>query len=473
MNSKRNHQQFKVRSGVFSRKYVFPSGQVYGVAYHTPSQSVAIFEGDSANVWHNIWESNGDTTKALDYILQNGVYDNDPYNNACITLNSFIENLIDSNLLLPEDEYDHYISRDQYKHLTFQQIVDPELNTEQQVAQLMADHHILHSLTLEVTYSCNERCLHCYIPEHKSISQLSFAQIEALLTEFKALGGFSVLVTGGEPFIRNDIIEVFELIKSLGLVASLNSNLTLLNNHLLDAISNLYPRAVGCSIYSANPILHDSITRMQGSFNQSIEAIKQLKDRNIPVVIKSPLMKNTAPHWRQIEELAENLGCEIQFDLNITAQNDGGNSPLILRVDDTDVLADIFSNRFYKLFMRDEAIDTISTPSPEANLCGAGASSLSVAPDGTIYPCVALIIPLGHYPDTSLSQVWNHSDFFMKFNKLHLNDIEKCRRCKDFRFCIRCPGAWKSETGDYLIPPVYACKLAQVFSSTKNKKEVI
>ena len=119
MNSNRNHQQFKVRSGVFSRKYIIPSGQVYGVAYHTPSQSVAIFEGDSAHVWHNIWESNGDTTQALDYILQNGVYDNDPYNDACITLNSFIENLIDSNLLLPEDEYDHHISRDQYKRLTF------------------------------------------------------------------------------------------------------------------------------------------------------------------------------------------------------------------------------------------------------------------------------------------------------------------------------------------------------------------
>lgn len=471
MNSNRNNQKFKIRSGVFSRKYIFPSGQVYGVAYHTPSQTVSTFEDDSANVWESIWESNGDTAKALNYILQNGTFENDPYDNASATLNAFIVNLIDSNLLLPEDKCDKYISRKQDKRQNLQHIVDPELNAEQQIAQLMADHRFLYSLTLEVTYSCNEQCLHCYLPEHKMSAQLSLAQLELLLTEFKKLGGFSVLITGGEPLIRKDIIEIFDLIKRLGLVVSLNSNLTLLNDRLIDAICDLYPRAVGCSIYSANPTLHDSITQMKGSFNKSIESIYRLKDRNIPVVIKTPLMKNTAPHWREIEELSENLGCEIQFDLNITAKNDGGISPLVLRVDDPDVLADVFSNRYYKLFIRDEAIDTFSPPSPEANLCGAGASSLSVAPDGTIYPCVAMITPLGHYPETSLSEVWNHSDFFMKFSKLHLNDVEKCRDCTDFKFCIRCPGAWKSETGDYMIPPNYACKLAQVFSSTKKTQQ--
>ncbi len=468
MNLNRHNQILKIRSGVFSRKYIFPSGQVYAIAYHTPSQTVSTFEGDSANVWDSIWESNGDTDKALNYILQNGTFEKDPYDNASATLNAFIENLNDSNLLLPEGKYDKYSSCRQGKRQNLQDIVDPEFNAEQQIAQLMADHRILYSLTLEVTYSCNEQCLHCYLPEHKMSAQLPLAQLELLLTEFKKLGGFSVLITGGEPLIRKDIIEIFDLIKKLGLVVSLNSNLTLLNDRLTDAICDLYPRAVGCSIYSANPFLHDSITQNKGSLNKSIDSIRRLRDRNIPVVIKTPLMKNTAPHWREIEALSEKLGCEIQFDLNITAKNDGGTSPLLLRVDDPDVLADVFSNRYYKLFIRDEAIDSFMLPSPEANLCGAGASSLSVAPDGTIYPCIAMVTSLGLYPETSLSEVWNHSNFFMEFSKLHLKDVEKCRDCIDFKFCIRCPGAWKSETGDYMIPPNYACKLAQVFSSTKK-----
>lgn len=470
MNASPN-KKYKLRSGVFSRKYVFPTGQAYGIAYHTPSQTVTSFEDDSANVWASIWESHGDTTKALDYILQNGTFENDPRAEASATLDAFISSLIQGNLLLREDQSDEIISRKPDKDKNLRHVVDPEMNPEQEIAQVMADHRILHSLTLEVTYSCNEQCLHCYLPENKMAAQLSLEQLERLLTEFKTLGGFSVLITGGEPLVRKDIIAIFDLVKKLGLIVSLNSNLTLMTDSIIDAICGLYPRSVGCSIYSADPDLHDTITQMKGSFNKSIEAIRRLRDRNIPVVIKAPLMSKTAPHWRELEELSDSLGCEIQYDLNITAKNDGGLSPLVQRVDDPAVLADIFSNRFFKLFIRDEAIDTISTPSPEAGLCGAGAAALSISPDGTIYPCIALINPLGRYPENSLAEVWNHSSFFKEFGELRLKDVKKCRGCADFKFCSRCPGAWKSETGSITTPPDYTCTLAQAFSATKKQNE--
>ena len=65
---------------------------------------------------------------------------------------------------------------------------------------------------------------------------------------------------------------------------------------------------------------------------QADEELAAGRDRGplhgIPVILKSPLMRDTAPHWREIENLARDTDCANQFDLHITAQNDGGTNPL-------------------------------------------------------------------------------------------------------------------------------------------------
>jgi len=87
-------------------------------------------------------------------------------------------------------------------------------------------------------------------------------------------------------------------------------------------------------------------------------------------------MRSTAPHWREIERLAQELDCEYQFDLSITAKNDGGLSPVSHRVEDAAVLKDIFASRYYKLYAGNEPMSALTSPSPEAGLCGGGGGSL-------------------------------------------------------------------------------------------------
>ncbi len=101
-----------------------------------------------------------------------------------------------------------------------------------------------------------------------------------------------------------------------------------------------------CSIYSARADLHDSITRQPGSFEKSLAGITKLRDRGVPVAIKTPLMASTAPGWREVVALATGLGCESQFDLNITARNDGDLGPVHHRVQEEAVIADIPRDAF-------------------------------------------------------------------------------------------------------------------------------
>ncbi len=457
----------RISEGTFTRHYSFPGQPLSSVAYHTPTQSVVFLEGDSAEVWRHLHASKGDTAAALDYILQHGNFEQAPHAAAQAILAEFVESLESADLIgwAPPP-----VSRDSAipgAAPAVRQAVDPTQNPELAISQFMADHHVFYSLTLELTYRCNERCVHCYLPTETRLAELSPRQIDALLGEFVDLGGLMLHLTGGELLFRKDIVEILNLARSHGLVTSITSNLTLLNDPVLDALIQLRPRSVGCSIYAASAELHDAITTIRGSFDRSIAAIRRLRAAGLPVIIKSPLLQSTAPGWREIEQLAGDLGCEYQFDLSITAKNDGGLSPLGQRVEDMDLLHEIFASRYYKLYNRDEAMFTLTRPSPDAVLCGAGAAGLCVSPDGTIRPCIGLNVGLGKWPGNPLSEIWQSSPFFSEFGAIRLRDIPECSDCPDFLYCSRCPGAWHAERGDFRKPTPYTCKLARAWASAQ------
>ena len=352
---------------------------------------------------------------------------------------------------------------------TRRQAYDVTQDPDVQVGQFMADHHICYGLVLETTYRCNERCVHCYLPGQTHLPELSLPQIDALLAEFASLGGFSIQLTGGETLVRRDFADILTLVKKHRLMPSIISNLTLLHDEVLQAIADAYPKSVGCSVYSARPELHDAVTCLPGSFQKSIRALRLLRERGVPVIIKTPLLKATAPYWSEIPKLAAELGVEYQLDLSITAKNDGGLSPLAQRVEDPALLREIFSAEFYHLYVRDEPMAQLAArASPEASLCGAGAAGLAISPDGAIRPCIGLNTPLGRFPEDSLSGVWHESPFFQEFGAIRLRDITPCRDCADLMYCSRCPGAWQAEHGDFRRPSPYTCTLAKAWAQTQR-----
>jgi len=449
---------------LFSHTYRFKDNCPASIIYRTHNQTVAFLEGDSAAVWQSIWESGGNTDGAVDYIARNGRFSGDTATESHAVLDGFLADLAKRNILggrLPASAIDQVN--------TLKAAIGNKNNLERRFKQKLADERVFYSLDLETTYRCNEKCVHCYLPEDTRIPTLSLQQIDALFSEFRSLGGFSVLLTGGELLTRPDILDIFALTKKHQLLPSLISNLTLLNDKILDAIVALCPRSIGCSIYSARPALHDAITTITGSHGKSLAAIKRLRAAGLPVTIKSPLMKSTAPHWRELADLAEELGCAIQFDLSITAKNDSGLSPLAQRVTDTALIQEIFSSQYYNLSFFGEQLAKMRGPHPDAGLCGAGAIGLTVGPSGEIRPCIGLNISIGRYPESSLAEVWNGAPFFSEFSKIRAADVAECRDCPDFACCSRCPGAWHAEHGSYIKPSEYTCFLGHQLANAQKK----
>ena len=457
---------FPVNPGVFSRIYRW-SDRTVCVAYHTPSRSVNLLEGDSAEVWWRIFEAKGATESAIAYMLAQGEFGEDAHNSALATLNEFRLGLENSNLIQGPGNHAPNCGLTE----TVVDFTSPERNPQHAIGQLMADRHVFYTLTLETTYRCNEKCVHCYLPEDTHLQELTLAQIDQLFAEFYSLGGFQLVLTGGEVAVRKDFIEIINLAKKYGFVTSILSNLTRLSDAMIANIIGHYPKSVSCSMYAAQPEDHDAVTRLQGSFHRSLKAIQTLTNAGVPVAIKTPLMKQTAKGWREVEALAKRLGCGFQMDLHITAKNDGGLSPLAQRIEDAEMIHEVFSSPLYQITIMNEPLQNDTTPDLTANLCGAGSNGLVVSPDGTIRPCIGMGESIGQFPMNSLSSIWHESPFFKRWSLLTLADVP-CGRCTFFSTCSRCPGAWHAEHGSYTQPTNYNCFLARAWSSASQAESV-
>lgn len=456
----------RIPRDLFTKTYRHALDPSFSVIYRTNSQTVAVLDGDSSEVWDRIVLAGGSLGPAKEYIQEHGKFDVDPVAESHAILESFLQTLENQGLIGAQNEV-------QNKNADLN-LADsgPGRNTERTINLWMAEHHFLYSLVLELTYRCNERCVHCYCPSLRDSEELEVNALYALVEEFESLGGFSLQLTGGELLLSKNAKPLLRFLQGRGLLVSVISNLTLLDEETIELLRNLSPRSVGCSIYSASPELHDSVTTVPGSFAKSKRSICALRSAGIPVVLKTPLMRQTADGWADIEAMATNMGCSCQFDLNITAKNDGGCQPLDFRVRNTATIQQLYGARQSRLHIRDEPLDKPTGDSGEGPLCGAGANGLSISPNGIIHPCIGLPLKLGLYPSDSLRKVWNTSPFFNMWSTLRLNDIPQCRECKSIVNCYRCPGAWYVETGDYLKPNEYTCFLARLASEVVAGKIV-
>jgi radical SAM protein with 4Fe4S-binding SPASM domain len=449
---------YKIPRSVFSRLYHLSPERQIAVACNTVARSVALLDGEAACVWQHLYEGRGNPDRALRFIAESTASLQEEATAAeSDRLDDFLRELESAGLVSIEGRSPRPlpVGAPRGDHEGRQ--------TEREIAGLMSEHHVLYSLVVELTYGCNERCVHCYCPSLRLRRELGVESAMEMIREFEELGGFALQLTGGELLTRSSTRALLGRLQGRNLVVSIVSNLTLLDREFLELIAGLYPRSVGCSIYSASAEKHDAVTRMPGSFEKSVASILALRQRDVPVVIKTPLMRHTVAGWREVEALAERLGCAVQFDLNITARNDGGLAPTDLRVRDEAAIRELFETRFDRLHQQGEPLDIGPTgPGEDAVLCGAGATGLCVSPDGTVSPCIGLPIRLGQWPADSLRDIWLNSTFLKEWERRRLTDIPQCRACRHVSSCSRCPGSWYVEHGDFTRPNEYTCHLARV-----------
>src|SRR6202521_3485853 len=158
------------------------------------------------------------------------------------------------------------------------------------------------SVQLDLTYRCNERCVHCSL-DHHDHGEMTTAEIKDLLDQMAAAGVFYLTISGGEILMRRDFFEILEYARLRTFCIKLKTNGILIRKKEADRIKSLGVESVQISIYSHVPEVHDAITKLPGSLADSIEAIRRLRAHGIHVIIANVLMLLNAADYAGVKEI--------------------------------------------------------------------------------------------------------------------------------------------------------------------------
>ena len=294
---------------------------------------------------------------------------------------------------------------------------------------------------------CNHACQHCYQVQGLK-GELARDQVESLLREFRAGGGFVVAFSGGEATLRDDLIPLLAYAHELGLATVLYTNGFTMTEALASAIAACHVWRVEISIYSHRPAEHDALTRTPGSWDKTTQGIRRLRARGVNVVLKFTPTALSTSAAEQLAVLARELDAHLFVGELVNAGEAG-------RLDPTDARRS-----------PEEAITSFASATPEpgnsleGKPCGAG-DQLSVRSDGQVQPCSQLQIPMGQIgPHAAKLTEIAASDVALFFREVTWADFPGCRECDLRVHCRRCFASAAAEVGDMLAPYRGACELA-------------
>ena len=309
---------------------------------------------------------------------------------------------------------------------------------------------------LDITYRCNERCVHCYL-DHDDAGEMTFAEIDRLLGEMAAAGVFQLTISGGEPLLRKDFFPIIRRARDLGFNVKLKTNGILIGAAEAAALRELYLDSVQISIYSHRAEVHDGITKVKGSLDRSLDAARFLVSQGLRVKFANVLMRQNAGDYPQVQALARAIGAGFTLDPTITPHLNGDRSILALNV----------SRDQLNTALRDERLvgdvgEFCAPPkavgSDELNSfpCSAGHSACYISPYGDFYPCVQFPLACGNVRKQSFNDIWRNSPQLAEVRSVKVRDLPVCSTCVHAGSCTRCPGLAYME-GNYRGPSSADC----------------
>jgi radical SAM protein with 4Fe4S-binding SPASM domain len=299
-----------------------------------------------------------------------------------------------------------------------------------------------------VTLKCNLKCAHCYInaAETELADELSTDAAKMLIHQITEVSRPLLILSGGEPLLREDIYEIIRYGADRGLRMGMGSNGMLIDDETTKRLEDARMETVAISLDSSIPEQHDEFRGVKGCWQHAVDAIKSLKKSKIQVQVNSTVTLQNYDEVDDIMALAEELGVD-NFHLFFLVPTGRGTdiediTPKMYEDMISSTLAKIPK---YKLNVKPSCAPQFMRVSKEQGVdmsrwvrgCMAGLYYCRIYPSGEVTPCPYLPLNLGNIRDKAFKDIWFNSEVFKA-----LRDFDqlkgKCGLCEHREVCGGC-----------------------------------
>lgn len=318
--------------------------------------------------------------------------------------------------------------------------------------------------SLELTFRCNHNCIHCYCNKSpfdsaEEAREMGTGAITRILGEIADKGCLWLLLTGGEPLLRNDFREIYLQAKKRGMLISIFTNGTLIGRETADFLAEWRPFSVEVTLYGRTQETYEKITRVRGTHARCMEGIELLLDRKVPLQLKTMAMRQNLHEISIMRKYAEGLGLEFRFDAMINPRLDMDRGPLSSRLGVEEVLRlDREDGMRWEELERLCREETGDSASEMLYPCGAGDNSFHIDPYGGLSLCIMARKQTYDLLKGGFEEGW--TVFLKRLKEKRSGADNRCRKCGLISLCGQCPGWSQVEHGDDETPVDFLCEIA-------------
>lgn len=315
--------------------------------------------------------------------------------------------------------------------------------------------NLMYMAIIELTNKCNYKCIHCFI-DNKNCGGLDTESIMELLDELRKMGVYEIQFTGGEIFLREDILQIIEYARKLYFKVGLLTNASLLTDYIIEELNKMNVEVISTTLFSLKDDVNDRITNGNCSATKVLRNLEKIKNTNIRTEIKTVVMKQNCGQYRDIQNYCVEKDIEYLATEGIFPTFSGSSEPRKYSMTKRQLekeLLNLDSIRFNGVYQERKENST--------KICCELHYSLFIDSKGDVYPCNLWFKKIGNVGDSSINEIWN-CEFLNKIRLMTWEQLKECNDCEDKNFCTRCTGIVAMLTGDIWGKDTFSCRTAAI-----------
>jgi radical SAM protein with 4Fe4S-binding SPASM domain len=311
-----------------------------------------------------------------------------------------------------------------------------------------------------LTRKCNLKCSHCYINSttEELRNELSTKEAKELIDQICQVSRPLLILSGGEPLLRKDVLELVKYGSKKGLRMGLGSNGSLIDETMAKNLKDAEIKTVSISLDSVTPQKHDDFRGVAGSWQKAINAIKALTENDVLVQVNTTVTQHNLHEIDQIMSLSEEVGVENFHLFFLVPTGRGARIADISPAMYERMIRTTFAKTAkHKLNVRPSCAPQFMRIAKDMGLdmrqwirgCIAGLYYCRIYPNGDVTPCPYLPVKLGNIREESFSHIWHNSGVFK--NLRNFNTLKgKCGLCDYRSLCGGCRARAYGLSSDFI-----------------------